>query len=74
MEKQEVSVTNGIVLPPGYDVHVRRTDQPTRIYKFLGNKKFEDSAGTIFDQQEVFGQTFDRVAVINPSTGQITTY
>ncbi len=67
-------MTNGIVLPPGHEVRVRRTSQRTRIYKILGNNEFEDSAGNVYDQQEVLGQPYGGVSVVDPSTGQITTY
>jgi len=66
--------TNGIVLPTGHTVHVRRTDQPTKIYTIHGSDKFEDSAGNVYNQQVVFGETYDSVAVIDPATGAITTF
>lgn len=67
-------MSNGIVLPVGHQVHVRRTNQPTKIYKILGPDAFEGSDGTVYSQQAVFGQTYDGVSVIDPATGQITTY
>ncbi|AJZ56946.1 hypothetical protein OI25_7405 [Paraburkholderia fungorum] len=66
--------SDGIVLPTGHTVHVRRTGQPTKIYTIHGRDKFEDSAGNVYNQQEVFGETYDSVAVIDPATGDITTF
>jgi len=68
------TATNGIVLPIGHQVHVRRTNQPTKIYKIRSNNEFEDSTGKVYRQQEVFGQAYESVAVIDPATDQITTY
>ncbi|ARL04265.1 hypothetical protein [Burkholderia pseudomallei] len=65
---------NGIVLPTGHTVHVRRTGQSTKIYTIHGSDKFEDSAGNVYNQQEVFGEAYDSVAVVDPATGDITTY
>jgi hypothetical protein len=65
---------NGIVLPTWHTIHVRRTEQPTKTYTIHGSDKFEDSAGNVYNQEEVFGETYDSVAVIDPATGDITTY
>ncbi|UVS88306.1 hypothetical protein EFP18_29985 (plasmid) [Burkholderia glumae] len=64
----------GITLPTGHTVHVRRTGQPTKVYTIHGSDKFEDSAGNVYTQQEVLGESFDSVAVVDPATGDITTY
>lgn len=66
--------TTGIVLPIGHEVHVRRTSQPTKIFVIRRHDQFEDSAGNIFGQTEVLGEPYDSIAVIDPATGQITTY
>ncbi len=61
-------------LPNGHHIHVRRTKQPTKIYKILGPNKFEGTDGNIYSQQEVFGQSYARVDVIDPATNEITSY
>ncbi|WP_186130642.1 hypothetical protein [Burkholderia gladioli] len=67
-------IATGIILPIGHEVHVRRTSQPTKIFKIRRHDQFEDSTGNIFDQTEVLGEPYDSIAVIDPATGRITTY
>jgi hypothetical protein len=72
--RMEVAVTNGITLPPGHEVHVFRTGEPTKTYKILSHLEFEDADGNIHNQQVVFGRTYARVEVVDLATGTTTRY